>query len=123
MIRDATLKDIPELIGFLKPFHDNGGYKDISVNDKVAKTNLQMMLSSPMHKIWLVERDGEICAALGVVSTELWFTKRHFATNHFLCSNNKYHTLRYRLWVSFLLPDKHNQSHQVLQNSILGVLL
>ena len=89
MIRDATLKDIPELIGFLKPFHDNGGYKDISVNDKVAKTNLQMMLSSPMHKIWLVERDGEICAALGVVSTELWFTKRHFATNLFLCSNNK----------------------------------
>ena len=89
MIRDATLKDIPELIGFLKPFHDNGGYKDISINEKVAKTNLQMMLSSPMHKIWLVERDGEICAALGVVSTELWFTKRHFATNLFLCSNNK----------------------------------
>ena len=89
MIRDATLKDIRKLIEFLKPFHDNGGYKDISVNEKVAKTNLQMMLSSPMHKIWLVERDGQICAALGVVSTELWFTKRHFATNLFLCSNNK----------------------------------
>ena len=89
MIRDAKLRDIPELIEFLKPFHDNAGYRDISVNDKVVKTNLIDMLSSQMHKIWLVERDGEICAALGVVSTELWFTKRHFATNLFLCSNNK----------------------------------
>ena len=47
------------------------------------------MLSSPMHKIWVVEKDGEICGALGVVSQELWFSKRHYATNLFLCTNNK----------------------------------
>jgi|TARA_Y100000310_G_scaffold279895_1_gene299299 N-acetylglutamate synthase-like GNAT family acetyltransferase len=89
MIRDATLKDIPELIEFLKPFHDEGGYMDISIDAKVMKINLQNMLSSPMHKIWVVERDGEICASLGVVSTEIWYSKRHYATNLFLCSNNK----------------------------------
>lgn len=89
MIRDATLKDISNLIEFLKPFHEEGEHKDISINTKLVKTNLQMMLSSPMHRIWLVIRDGEICAALGVVSTELWFSKRHYTTNLFLCANNK----------------------------------
>tara|TARA_B100000949_G_C14098131_1_gene372921 strand:+ start:140 stop:586 length:447 start_codon:yes stop_codon:yes gene_type:complete len=89
MIRDASLADIPELINFLEPFHDDGGYKDISVDKKTASSNLRSMLSSPMHRIWVVERDGTICAALGVVSTELWFTKRHYATNLFLCANDK----------------------------------
>jgi len=87
--REATLKDVDKLIDFLKPFHEEGGYSDISIDQKVSKSNLQTMLSSNMHKIWIIERDGEICAALGVVSQELWFTKRHYATNLFLCANNK----------------------------------
>jgi len=89
MLREATLKDVKPLLGFLKPFHEEGGYKDIAPQTKLAHTNLQVMLSSPMHKIWVIERDGEICASLGVVSQELWFTKRHYATNLFLCANNK----------------------------------
>lgn len=89
MIREASLKDIQELVTFLTPFHDEGGYKDISIDRKVCAENLRTMLSSNMHKIWLVQRDGEICAALGVVSTELWFSKRHYATNLFLCANSK----------------------------------
>jgi hypothetical protein len=89
MIRDANLKDVQPLIDFLTPFHDNGGYKDIKINRKVASDNLIAMLSSKMHHIWIVEKEGEICAALGVVSTELWFTKRHYATNLFFCSSNK----------------------------------
>ncbi len=89
MIRDATLKDISELMEFLHPFHDEGGYRDINIDRTTVAKNLQIMLSSPMHKIWVVERDGQICGALGVVSTELWFTKRHYATNLFLCANNK----------------------------------
>jgi GNAT superfamily N-acetyltransferase len=87
MIRDATLKDVKPLVDFLTPFHDNGGYRDIKIDNRVASDNLISMLSSKMHHIWIVEKDGEICAALGVVSTELWFTKRHYATNLFLCSN------------------------------------
>lgn len=89
MAREATLKDIPELINFISPFHECGGYKDIPFQNKVAKTNLTHMLSSPMHKVWVIEKDGEICAALGVVSQELWFSKRHYATNLFLCANDK----------------------------------
>ena len=89
MSREATLNDVNSLIEFLKPFHESGGYKDIPPQTKLARTNLQVMLSSPMHKVWVVERDGQICAALGVVSQELWFTKRHYATNLFLCANNK----------------------------------
>ena len=89
MIRDATLKDVGPLVEFLTPFHDNGGYKDIKIDRKVASASLISMLSSKMHHIWIVEKDGEICATLGVVSTELWFTKRHYATNLFLCSSGK----------------------------------
>lgn len=89
MSRVATHKDLHPLIDFLIPFHDEGGYKDISINRKTAHANLTHMLSSPMHKIWVVEKDGEICGALGVVSQELWFSKRHYATNLFLCTNNK----------------------------------
>jgi hypothetical protein len=89
MIRDASLKDISELMDFLQPFHDEGGYRDITIDKTTVSHNLKIMLSSPMHKIWVVERDGQICGALGVVSTELWFTKRHYATNLFLCANNK----------------------------------
>ena len=89
MAREATLRDIPHLIKFLTPFHDEGGYKDIPIQGKLASSNLQVMLSSPMHQIWVIERDGQICAALGVVSQELWFTKRHYATNLFLCANGK----------------------------------
>ena len=89
MLREGTLKDVNPLIEFLKPFHEGGGYKDIALQTKQARFNLQVMLSSPMHKIWVIERDGEICASLGVVSQELWFTKRHYATNLFLCANNK----------------------------------
>jgi hypothetical protein len=89
MLREATLKDVKPLLGFLKPFHEEGGYKDIAPQTKLAHTNLQVMLSSPMHKIWVVERDGRICSALGVVSQELWFTKRHYATNLFLCANGE----------------------------------
>lgn len=89
MSREATLKDIPALISFIKPFHEDGGYKDIPFQNNVARENLTAMLSSPMHKIWVIEKDGEICAALGVISQELWFTKRHYATNLFLCTNNK----------------------------------
>ena len=89
MIREATLKDVKPLLSFLKTFHEEGVYKDISPQTQLAHTNLQVMLSSPMHKIWVIEREGEICASLGVVSQELWFTKRHYATNLFLCANNK----------------------------------
>ncbi len=89
MAREATLKDIPGLIEFITPFHQEGGYKDIPFQNKIATANLTAMLSSPMHKIWVIERDGEICAALGVVSQELWFSKRHYATNLFLCANGR----------------------------------
>ena len=89
MIREATLRDIPALVEFLKPFHEEGEHKDISINPKFVTTNLKMMLSSPMHKIWVVVKDGDICASLGVVSTEFWFSKRHYATNLFLCANDK----------------------------------
>ena len=89
MIRDAVLKDVNELIEFLTPFHDNGGYKDISINRDIAKKNLIAMFSSRMHHIWVVEKDGAICAALGVISTELWFSRRHYATNLFFCANGK----------------------------------
>ena len=88
MSREALVKDIYPLIEFLTPFHEGGGYKDISINRKTAHKNLTHMISSPMHKIWIVEKDGEICAALGVISTELWFAKKHYATNLFLCANN-----------------------------------
>ena len=106
MIRDATLKDVAELIEFLTPFHDNGGYKDISINRDIAKKNLTAMFSSKMHHIWVVEKDGQICAALGVVSTELWFSRRHYATNLFFCSNNKgrgsggFLLRKFRVWCS-----------------------
>ena len=106
MIRDATLKDVYPLIDFLTPFHDNGGYKDIGIDRRVASANLISMLSSRMHHIWIIEKDGEICAALGVVSTELWFTKRHYATNLFLCANNKgrgtagFLLRKFKKWVS-----------------------
>jgi len=106
MIRDATLNDVHPLVDFLTPFHDNGGYKDIKIDRKVASENLRSMLSSKMHHIWVVEREGEICAALGVVSTELWFTKRHYATNLFFCSNDKgkgsggFLLRKFRRWVS-----------------------
>jgi len=89
MAREATRQDIQHLISFLSPFHEGGGYRDCSINKKTVEANLTSMLSSPMHKVWVIERDGEICAALGVVSTELWFSKRHYATNLFLCANNK----------------------------------
>lgn len=89
MIREATLKDVKSIINFLRPFHEESGYKDIKIQDQSASQNLQIMLSSPMHKIWVIENDGEICAALGVISQELWFTKRHYATNLFFCSNDK----------------------------------
>ena len=87
MIREAKYTDINPLCDFLTPFHEDGAYSDISVNRKTAVKNITAMMSSPMHKIWVVERDGEICGALGVVSTELWFSKRHYATNLFLCTN------------------------------------
>lgn len=89
MIREATIKDIKSLTLFLLPFHEKSGYTDIKPNSEVAKKNLEIMLSSRMHKIWVVERDGEICGSLGVVSNELWFTKRHYATNLFFCVNDK----------------------------------
>ena len=60
MIRDATLKDISELMEFLHPFHDEGGYRDINIDRTTVAKNLQIMLSSPMHKIWVVERDGQL---------------------------------------------------------------
>ena len=88
MIREAKYSDITHLCSFLEPFHDIGAYNNISVNKPTTIKNLTAMLSSPMHKIWVVERDGEICGALGVVSTELWFSKRHYATNLFLCTND-----------------------------------
>ena len=88
-MREAKLKDVQPLIDFLTPFHEEGAYQDIPIQRNLTASNLQFMLSSPMHKIWVVERDGKICSALGVVSQELWFTKRHYATNLFLCANGE----------------------------------
>ena len=105
-MREATLKDVQPLIDFLTPFHEEGAYQDIPIQRRLTSSNLQSMLSSPMHKIWVVERDGRICSALGVVSQELWFTKRHYATNLFLCTNNKgkgtagFLLRRFKKWVN-----------------------
>ena len=118
MAREAKPKDIDGLIDFLIPFHDDGGYKDIEINRKTIKENLTHMLSSKMHKIWVVERDDEICAALGVVSNELWFSKRHYATNLFLCANNKG-----RGTAGFLLRrfKKWTSSRPLIRDVTLGV--
>jgi len=89
MIRDATVKDIKNLISFLNELHDISGYSDIKVQEKVTEQNLQIMLSTPMHKIWVAEKDSKICGALGVVSQQLWFCKRHYTTNLFFCVNNQ----------------------------------
>ena len=118
MIRDANLKDVAELIEFLTPFHDDGGYKDISINRDIAKKNLTAIFSSKMHHIWVVERDGQICAALGVVSTELWFSRRHYATNLFFCANGKgrgsagFLLRKFKAWV---------QSKPIIRDVTLGV--
>jgi len=63
MIREATLKDVKSIINFLKPFHEESGYKDIKIQDQSASQNLQIMLSSPMHKIWIIENDGVVSNA------------------------------------------------------------
>ena len=40
MLREATLKDVKPLLGFLKPFHEEGGYKDIAPQNKVGSYQL-----------------------------------------------------------------------------------
>jgi len=87
MIRKATLRDITEIVVFLKSVQPYSAYDGIKVYDDHLKKNLTHLLSTPMGLLLVVEKDGKICGALGAVANSLWFSRRRYATDLFCVVN------------------------------------
>jgi len=102
MIREAQAGDILALVAFMKSIQAGSAYEGIRHDDGVMRKNFTSMMSSPMHKIWILEIEGEICGALGAISNELWFSRSKFATDLFCVVNDRGRGKGYLLVKRFL---------------------
>ena len=83
MIRKAENKDVSGIMKVVKEAHTKSISKNVSLDPKTLRTNIQVCVLSSEHFVVVVELDGEIEGALIGVTHQLWYSRKKQAADLF----------------------------------------